>query len=136
MATGFDDGKLKQSVRASTADSGYSVKRTKEIVDKLEKENFTLKMKIHLMENKKGSAGKSEIDPFVDDGIVDLVVRNQALHDDLAEKQDLLTSALEAIEYLEHQKMITQKEYRAMLMAQKKQMLKVRHVKRSSDEII
>lgn len=130
MATGFDDGKLKQSLRASTADSGYSVRRTKEIVDKLEKENFTLKMKIHLMENRKGAA-KSEVDPFDDDGIVDLVVRNQALHDDLAEKQDLLSSALDAIEYLEYQKMIAEKDYRAMLIAQKKQILKVTHGKRS-----
>lgn len=121
------------SVRPSTVsitDTGYSVKKTRQIIDKLEKENFSLKLKLHLMEKRQHPETARATADFVDeDGVADLVLQNQAMHNELEEKHDLLRSALEAIGLLEHQIVITEKQCRAMLIAQQKRVSKASKVR-------
>lgn len=123
----------KSSVRPSTVsitDSGYSVKKTRQIIDKLEKENFSLKLKLHLMEERQHpETAQAGADFTDDDGVADLVLQNQAMYNELEEKNDLLKSALEAIGLLQNQIVITEKQCRAMLIAQQKRVSKASKVR-------
>lgn len=82
--------------------TGYSLKASENLIRNLEKENFNLKLKIFLMEQRYGISSqypnpKTENERL----IVDILEQNQSLKFQLSEKQSLLENALDAIEYLE-----------------------------------
>lgn len=95
------NGALQKS-RASTSTSGYSVRKTEEAMDFLQKENFTLKLKIFLDKCKQGEpVVKPEMDELCDREFVDIVMENQMMRIEYNENQNLLKDALKAIENLE-----------------------------------
>lgn len=115
--------------RVSITDAGYSVNKSRQVIDKLEKENFSLKLKLHLLEKRQHpETAQAEADFVDEDGVADLVLQNQAMHNDLEEKHDLLRSALEAIGLLEHQIVVTEQQCQAMLIAQQKRVSKASKV--------
>lgn len=104
MSTTSVDVKKKFVLRASTADSGFSVKQSEETIRNLQKENFNLKLKMFVLSNRKGSAPQPVMMETCHDDFIDLLEENEAMKSDLSEKQSLLEAALNAIRSLEYQK--------------------------------
>lgn len=82
--------------------TGYSLRASENLIRNLEKENFNLKLKIFLMEQKFGISTQYP-NPKTDNDreIVEILEQNQFLRFQLCEKQSLLETALDAIEFLE-----------------------------------
>jgi len=105
-----DDAVIRKfQFRSSSAHSpsqGYYVRQSEEALRSLQKENFNLKLKMYLMENKRDGNSKVPIDVSnIDEKeYFDLVVENEAIKTELNEKNDLMSQALEVIDMLEKQK--------------------------------
>lgn len=102
-----DDAIIRKfQMRASTAPSPvYYVRQSEEEIKNLQKENFNLKLKLYLMENKRdGSTNMPEMTSFDEKEYFDLVIENEALKAELNEKKDIMSNALDVIDMLEKQK--------------------------------
>lgn len=96
----------KLGMRASTATSGYLVRKSEEAIENLRKENFNLKLKMFMLNNRKGPLSSTpETDEHCDGDFIDLVLENESIKNELEEKQALLKSSLSVIHTLEEQKL-------------------------------
>lgn len=85
----------------------YSVRKSAETLEKLEKENFNLKLKIYFLESKFGNSSGDFIS-YNDE--IDLVLQNECLNKEIQEKNEIMLNALNVIEMLEKQKSIPNKK--------------------------
>lgn len=91
------------SQNVDTLNAGTSLKKTENLIRCLEKENFNLKLKIYLMEQQFGISSNLP-DPKTENerNIIEIIEQNHMMRVELGEKQALLETALDAIEFLEN----------------------------------
>lgn len=126
MASWVEDTKHKHALRAATPNSGFSVRKAEETIKNLEKENFNLKLKIFLLESKKGVASNPpELNEATSKEYFELFVENEEMKNELEEKLNLLKSALDVIQILEDEKLNYEKKLQEMMVKQQIETLQV-----------
>lgn len=127
MSSACGNIKKKCVHRASTADAGFSVKQSEETIRNLRKENFNLKLKMFVLENRKGSAPQPFMNEICNEDLNDLFEENEAMKIDINEKQNLLKAALDAIRSLEYQKEKFEKKCEELIVEKQMQEFKALH---------
>ncbi len=122
-----DDGNITRLMEMTS--SGYSVRKSEETINFLQKENFNLKLKIFFLESKFGISSSDEINLDCDKEYVDLLIENENLRKELSDKQEIMKNALHAIEMLEEEKNVQQIKSAAIIKDQNKKIedLKVKN---------
>lgn len=121
--------KLKERVgmRSTTANSGFSVRQSEEAIKNLRKENFNLKLKLFMLENKRGAwAVAPECEDICNKEFFELFRENEEMKQELFEKHDLLEASLLAIQKLEDQNIKIEKKFDDLLLEQQIEAIKVR----------
>lgn len=97
--------------------AGYLVKKSEETMRNLEKENFNLKLKIYILENKQeyNKNLPTEISSDGNKEYFDLLLENESLKTELNEKKEIMLNALKVIELIEHQKDEQKKQSEAVI---------------------
>lgn len=131
MVSSADEAEL-ISLSALTLNPGFSIKKSEETLRSLTKENFNLKLKIFLMESKNGSVQELPVTEREQE-FFDMFVENVAMKNELEEKQDLMKSALDAINQLESQKFICERKCDELLM-EKMQAFKALKVRNKAEQ--
>lgn len=116
----------RHAMRASTSNSGYCVRKSEETIKNLQKENFNLKLKIYLLENKRTPANAVMMDH---NDHLDLIMDNESLKSELQEKNELLKEALDLIKALEDQKIKYDRKCQEMMIEQQIQTFQIIKVK-------
>jgi Centrosomin N-terminal motif 1 len=137
MASGFEITKQRHALRALTPNSGFSVRQSEETIKTLRKENFNLKLKIFMLESKKGGAAlMPDSNDLNDKEYFDLFVENESMRNELEEKQTLLKSALDVIQNLEDQKLNFEQKCQDMMVEQQIQTFQLLKVNTKTRKII
>jgi Centrosomin N-terminal motif 1 len=122
MSSPADDAMKETVSRLLAKSSGYSVKQTEEVIRILRKENFNLKLKLFLLENRSSNARPSTAPSGNDVGdkeFYDLFAENEAMRNELDEKHSLLKAALDVIHVLEDGKLKSEEQCRDMMIEQR-----------------
>jgi hypothetical protein len=111
-----DDEEIKRIKSKFQCSQGYSVRKSEEALNSLEKENFNLKLKLFFLETKHGkSSMKQQGTTSCENEYLELFIENESLKKDLKEKQEIMKKAFKAIEKVEEEKCVLEKSSNAII---------------------